>query len=160
MTSRSPSLRNLKAPSLVLASLLLATACASAPTRPPVSIGSGQPRVDPVTGEPLPADAAIASETGLEEFARGDGGLTPSGAEGKGPSFGIVAPVAGWNIGLHYARNDDSTQKIRSSELFANKEVFKNTFVYLEAGTWKTSKNLAVAKKSGSGYAGGLIFVF
>lgn len=89
-----------------------------------------------------------------------DGGLTPSGAEGKGPSFGIVAPVAGWNIGLHYARNDDSTQKIRSSELFANKEVFKNTFVYLEAGTWKTSKNLAVAKKSGSGYAGGLIFVF
>ena len=83
MTSRSPSLRNLKAPSLVLASLLLATACATAPTRPPVSIGSGQPRVDPVTGERLPEGAAVTTETGLGEFVRGDGGLTPSFMEGR-----------------------------------------------------------------------------
>jgi ABC-type branched-subunit amino acid transport system substrate-binding protein len=77
MTSRSPSLRNLKAPSLLLASLLLATACASAPTRPPVSIGSGQPRVDPVTGERLP-DTAPVDEALPEEYVRGDGGLTPA----------------------------------------------------------------------------------
>ena len=77
MTSRSPSLRNLKAPSLALAALLLATACASAPTRPPISIGTGQPRVDPVTGERLPDDAGIA-ETSPEDFVRGDGGLTPA----------------------------------------------------------------------------------
>jgi predicted porin len=89
-----------------------------------------------------------------------DGGPVSNGGVGKGPSFGLVAPVAGWNIGLHYAQNDDSSQKIRSSEVFANKEVFKNTFVYVEAGSWKTSSNMAVAKKSGTGYAAGLIFVF
>lgn len=79
MTSRPPSLRNLKAPSpalgVALAALLLATACATAPTRPPVSIGSGQPRVDPVTGEPL-GDGAVV-ETAPDEFVRSDGGLTP-----------------------------------------------------------------------------------
>ena len=83
MTSRSPSLRNLKAPSLVLASLLLATACASAPTRPPVSIGSGQPRVDPVTGERLPEGTPTTTDTGLGDFVRGDSGLTPSFMEGR-----------------------------------------------------------------------------
>lgn len=87
MTLRSPSLRNLKAPSprlgLVLASLLLATACATAPTRPPVSIGSGQPRVDPVTGERLPEGTAVTTDAGLGDFVRGDGGLTPSFMEGR-----------------------------------------------------------------------------
>lgn len=76
MTSRSPSLRNLKAPSLALAALLLATACASTPTRPPVSIGSGQPRVDPVTGERLP-DNAVVEEAATQPAVRSDGGLTP-----------------------------------------------------------------------------------
>ena len=87
MTSRSPSLRNLKAPSprlgLVLASLLMATACATAPTRPPVSIGSGQPRVDPVTGEVIGPAVTATGEEGLGEFVRGDGGLTPNFMLGK-----------------------------------------------------------------------------
>ncbi|MDP3458887.1 MAG: penicillin-binding protein activator [Hyphomonas sp.] len=82
MTSRSPSLRNFKAPSVVLAALLLATACATAPTRPPVSIGSGQPRVDPVTGEVI-GPAIADTETGLGEYVRGDGGLTPNFMLGK-----------------------------------------------------------------------------
>ncbi len=47
-----PLLKVIKAPSLVLATLLLATACATAPARPPVQVGSGDPRVDPVTGGP------------------------------------------------------------------------------------------------------------
>ena len=87
MTSRSPSLRNLKAPSptlgprlgLVLAALMLASACATAPTRPPVSIGSGQPRVDPVTGEVI----GPATSTDPSGFVRGDGGLTPAFMEGR-----------------------------------------------------------------------------
>lgn len=77
MTLRPPSLRNLRAPSLALASLLLATACATAPTRPPVSIGSGQPRVDPVTGEVIGDGSAAAAEV------RSDGGLTPSFMQGR-----------------------------------------------------------------------------
>lgn len=47
-----PLLKVIKAPSLVLATLLLATACATAPARPPVQVGSGDPRVDPVAGGP------------------------------------------------------------------------------------------------------------
>lgn len=86
MTSRSPLLRNLKAPSprlgLVLASLLMAAACATAPTRPPVSIGSGQPRVDPVTGEAIGPSAETTDEA-LNKFVRGDGGLTPGFMAGK-----------------------------------------------------------------------------
>lgn len=87
MTSRSPSLRNLKAPSprlgLVLASLLMATACATAPTRPPVSIGSGQPRVDPVTGEVIGPAVTETTDEALNGFVRGDGGLTPIFMAGK-----------------------------------------------------------------------------
>jgi predicted porin len=89
-----------------------------------------------------------------------DGGEADNGGIGKGPTLGIVVPVAGWTLGLHYAQNDDSALKIRSSEVFVNKEVLKNTFVYLEAGNWKTSKDMAVVKKSGKGYAVGVIFVF
>lgn len=84
MTLLPPLLRKLRAPSLVLASLLLATACASAPARPPVSIGTGQPRVDPVTGEPLRVQPGEEiAETQLEPFAREDGGLTPEFMRGK-----------------------------------------------------------------------------
>lgn len=82
MTSRPPSLRKFTAPSVVLASLLLATACASAPTRPPVSIGSGNARVDPVTGQPLPTDVVVPEDTS-EGFVRSDGGLTPPFMVGK-----------------------------------------------------------------------------
>lgn len=78
MTLRLPLLRNFKAPSLALAALLLATACASAPTRPPVSIGTGQPRVDPVTGEVLTGAPPEEMETATSGSFRSDGGLTPN----------------------------------------------------------------------------------
>lgn len=83
MTSRLPSLRKPLAPSLALAALLLAAACASSPTRPPVSIGTGQPRVDPVTGEEITDPSQIAEEAGTGEFARDDGGLTPDFMYGR-----------------------------------------------------------------------------
>lgn len=85
MTLLPPLLRKLRAPSLVLASLLLATACASAPARPPVSIGTGQPRVDPVTGEPVQARPGEVETEVVETgpFHRNDGGLTPDFMMGK-----------------------------------------------------------------------------
>ncbi|MBY9065273.1 penicillin-binding protein activator [Hyphomonas sp. WL0036] len=84
MTLLPPLLRKLRAPSLVLASLLLATACASAPARPPVSIGTGQPRVDPVTGEPVQAKPGEeVDDLALEPYHRDDGGLTPDFMVGK-----------------------------------------------------------------------------
>ncbi len=87
MTLPQPLLRKLSAPSLLLASLLLAAACASAPARAPVPIGTGEPRVDPVTGEPRQLDEGV--EFGeLEEpdelpAVRGDGGLTPPFMAGR-----------------------------------------------------------------------------
>jgi ABC-type branched-subunit amino acid transport system substrate-binding protein len=86
MTLLQPLLRKLKAPSLVLASLLLATACATAPARPPVQIGTGEPRVDPVTGEPMTPreiDEARVNELNPPKSVRGDGGLTPPFMEGR-----------------------------------------------------------------------------
>lgn len=83
MTSRSPSLRNSAAPSLALAALLMAAACASTPARPPVSIGSGQPRVDPVTGEEIAVPGTGMEEAPLEEYVRSDGGLTPDFMAGR-----------------------------------------------------------------------------
>tara|TARA_R110002033_G_scaffold103898_9_gene151448 strand:+ start:6138 stop:7436 length:1299 start_codon:yes stop_codon:yes gene_type:complete len=86
MTLLQPLLRKLKAPSLVLASLLLATACATAPARPPVQIGTGEPRVDPVTGEPMTPreiDEARVNELKPPKSVRGDGGLTPPFMEGR-----------------------------------------------------------------------------
>lgn len=70
-----PLLRKFRTPSLVLAALLLATACATAPARPPISIGTGQPRVDPVTGEVIESPDEV-----IESVAKpvpSDGGLTP-----------------------------------------------------------------------------------
>lgn len=93
-----------------------------------------------------------------------DGGKFSKGGSGSGPSVGLVAPVAGVNVGFHYAQNTDDDLKITSAEFFINKEVFKNTYFYAEAGNWKTSKAVnplaADGKRKGTGYAAGVIFTF
>lgn len=78
------------------------------------------------------------------------------GGTGKGLSAGISAPVAGFTVGAIYANNSDDAVKIKSYELFINREIFKNTYAYLEGGKWKSS----TANTSLSGYAAGIIFVF
>ena len=84
MTLLPPLLRKLRAPSLLLATLLMAAACATQPARPPVSIGSGQPRVDPVTGEVVtPAPGEAYDDDWLSPVARDDGGLTPEFMRGR-----------------------------------------------------------------------------
>lgn len=86
MTFLPPLLRKLRAPSLVLATLLMAAACATQPARPPVSIGSGQPRVDPVTGEvvtPAPGEEYAFDDDWLTPLTREDEGLTPGFMRGR-----------------------------------------------------------------------------
>ena len=90
MTLLQPLLRKFPAPSLLLASLLLATACASAPARQPVPIGTGQPREEPVTGVPRDlgdnrGDVDVGEMEEPEDTAkvRGDGGLTPPFMDGR-----------------------------------------------------------------------------
>ena len=80
-------LRTIKAPSLLVTAFLFATACASAPARPPVQIGTGSPRVEPVTpGTVKPGEDIDVAQIGEPEDlseVRGDGGLTPAFMEGR-----------------------------------------------------------------------------
>ena len=77
-----------------------------------------------------------------------------SGSKGaKGTMYGVVAPVAGVNVGMQYAKNSDS--KDTGTEFFVNKEILKNTSVYADI----------LSKKTGAGvksdaYAVGVIYVF
>jgi predicted porin len=87
-----------------------------------------------------------------------DGGEIVSGGQGKGYVLGIVAPVAGFSVGAHYANNSDSAAKIKSWEVFINKEIFKNTYGYAEAGNWKSTAGTPSVKASGG--AIGVIYVF
>lgn len=83
-------------------------------------------------------------------------GYTDAGEFNKGPSAGIVAPVAGFTVGAHYAENTEGT-KDSVVELFVNKEVFKNTYGYLE-GARMTSD--AIAKDGNTSVSAGVIYVF
>jgi predicted porin len=71
----------------------------------------------------------------------------------KGPSVGFVAPVAGFNVGMHYGKNTET--KDDATEFFVNREIFKNTFAYLDYGN--VDYNNAPNKKA---YALGVIYVF
>ena len=80
---------------------------------------------------------------------------------GKGYTLGITAPIAGWTVGAIYANNNDNNAKIKSTEFFVNKEIFKNTYGYFEAGNWKGIVDAVEGtKKTGNAYAIGVIFVF
>lgn len=87
-----------------------------------------------------------------------DGGKVADGGTGAGVSTGFVAPIGSVNVGLLYGQNTDDDVKARSVELFANTEIFKNTYAYAEVGRWNTSLN--VPKKNYTGYAVGVIFTF
>jgi predicted porin len=71
----------------------------------------------------------------------------------KGPSVGFVAPVAGFNVGMHYGKNNETRDD--ATEFFVNREIFKNTFAYLDYG--HVDYNAAPSTKA---YALGVIYVF
>jgi predicted porin len=109
---------------------------------------------------------AFASVAGSYDFkvvkvmlGYADGGKARDGGTGAGPSIGVNVPVAGFNIGAHYAQNLDDDLEIQSAELWINREVFKNTYAYFEVGNWRSDQQL-FRKKSGTGYAVGLIYAF
>lgn len=75
------------------------------------------------------------------------------GTKGKGPSVGFVAPVAGFNVGMHYGKNNET--KVDATEFFVNREIFKNTYAYLDYG--HLDNHNAPSNKA---YALGVIYVF
>jgi predicted porin len=87
-----------------------------------------------------------------------EGGKIAQGGSGKGPTLGVVAPLAGWNVGAHYSVNSDPAAKIKSLELFVNKEIFKNTYAYAEYGDWKATAPTPDTKARGASI--GMIYTF
>jgi predicted porin len=78
------------------------------------------------------------------------------GPNAKGYKAGFSAPVAGATVGVAYSQNADT--KDSGIEYFANKEVLKNTFVYLDAGTYH--QDAGVGKGDYNIYSVGMMFVF
>lgn len=87
-----------------------------------------------------------------------DGGKAIDGGTGKGFGVGFNVPVAGFNIGMLAGKNSDDNIKATAYEVWINKEVLKNTYVYLEGGS---AKYKAVDPNiKGTGYALGMIYTF
>ncbi|MEX8518453.1 MAG: porin [Leptothrix sp. (in: b-proteobacteria)] len=81
-----------------------------------------------------------------------DGGKLADNGTGTGWGVGVTAPVAGYTLGLNYGRNTDT--KVKAVEAYVNREVFKNTSVYLDLGRkYDTSVNYNI-------YALGAIYAF
>jgi predicted porin len=75
----------------------------------------------------------------------------------KGYTVGAVAPVAGFSIGTHYAK--DTENEVSMIELFANREILKNTYGYAEYGRLKLDKAIPANQERDS-FAVGVIYVF
>lgn len=70
----------------------------------------------------------------------------------KGATIGVVAPIAGYNVGLNYSKNSESTAA--ATELFVNREVYKNTYGYADIG------HVDANGTKNTGYAIGVIYTF
>ena len=88
--------------------------------------------------------------------AKVEAGYANGGTGFTGTNFGVVVPVAGFNVGLTYAKNNDSAGAA-ATEFFVNREIFKNTYAYFDYGNLDKA-NVAFAK--GNTTAVGVIYVF
>lgn len=85
-------------------------------------------------------------------------GYADGGTGAKGTTFGITAPVAGFNIGAIFSQNSDT--KLLGSELFINKEIFKGTYAYFDYGNADKFPVSATTTASKNAYALGVIYTF
>ena len=93
-------------------------------------------------------------------FAKVTLGYADAGKNNKGPSFGIVAPIAGVNVGVQISQNDVSGGST-ATEFFVNKEIFKGTYAYLDiASVDKLAKVSGTGTETRGAYAVGVIYTF
>jgi predicted porin len=98
---------------------------------------------------------AVKVMAGYMSMSEDERGATPT-EKITGPVLGVVAPVAGFSVGAHYAK-DTKNSKDAVVELFVNKEVFKNTYGYAEFGKMSSD---AAAKDGDQSFSVGVIYVF
>lgn len=95
-------------------------------------------------------------------------GKPDDGGEGKGFGIGAVAPLAGANVGFMFHKNQDGgcfatgcfSDGGQAWEIFANKEIFKGTYLYGEIGRFTGKGTYEAAARSATGFAVGTIFTF
>lgn len=108
-----------------------------------------------LTAESKVVDAGSAFTAVAASYDFGVAKVMASYADGgtgqKGTSLGIVAPVAGFNVGMHYAKNSETS--VTGTEFFVNKEIFKNTYAYFDYGN-------VDKPNSRNAYAIGMIYTF
>ncbi len=83
-------------------------------------------------------------------------GYADGGVGAKGATIGVTAPIAGFNVGGIFTKNND-TQRM-ATELFVNKEIFKGTYAYFDYGN--ADKFGPTASESKNTYALGVIYTF
>ena len=88
--------------------------------------------------------------------AKAEVGYANGGVGFTGYNVGVSAPVGGFTVGVTYAKNDDAVGA-SATEVYINREIFKNTYAYLDYATLDKS-NAAFFK--GNTYALGVIYVF
>ena len=88
--------------------------------------------------------------------AKVEAGYADGGTGFKGSNVGVSVPVAGFTVGLTYAKNSDAAGAA-ATELYINREIFKNTYAYFDYGNLDKA-NAYFAK--GNATALGVIYVF
>lgn len=93
------------------------------------------------------------SYSGAKELRTVDSSGGFSVSSGRGSMIGLVAPIAGFNVGLQYARNADT--KASGLEFFVNRPILKNTIAYADFVAAESGE-----KVKNYGYALGVIHSF
>ncbi len=106
----------------------------------------------------MDGDSSFSSIAASYDFgvAKVEAGYANGGTGLKGSNVGVVVPVAGFNVGLTYAKNSESNGSA-ATEFFVNREIFKNTYAYFDYGN--LDKANAIFLK-GNTTAVGVIYVF
>ena len=91
--------------------------------------------------------------------AKAEVGYANGGVGFTGYNVGVSAPVGGFTVGVTYAKNDDATGAA-ATEFYINREIFKNTYAYLDYATLDKTNGVAGNFVKGNAYALGVIYVF
>jgi predicted porin len=83
---------------------------------------------------------------------------TDGGKNATGYGLSAETKVNGIALGVQYANNTDT--KRSAIELYANKELMKNLYGYVQYGSWKTPATATPASQSLQSYGVGAIYVF
>lgn len=91
--------------------------------------------------------------------AKAEVGYANGGVGFTGYNVGVSAPVGGFTVGVTYAKNDDATGAA-ATEFYINREIFKNTYAYLDYANLDKTNGVAGNFVKGNAYALGVIYVF